>query len=146
MRLDKAVLSPPPFAFLYRFPAAAGAPLIALQNDETAALVAAHPDRFAGMAAVPLQRALSAWLPVAVWAALIFTLSSIPDLGTGLGFWDTLLRKAAHVAEYAVLGALLFLCQGFAIAGWARTENQVPAIAQLVTLPQFFFAGVFFGA
>jgi aminocarboxymuconate-semialdehyde decarboxylase len=55
MRLDKAVLSPPPFSFLYRMPAGAAAPLIAAQNDETAALVAAHPDRFAGMAAVPLQ-------------------------------------------------------------------------------------------
>ena len=29
-------------------------------------------------------------------------------------------------------------------AGWAETENQVPAIAQLITLPQFFFSGVFF--
>jgi VanZ family protein len=47
------------------------------------------------------------WLPVVAWAALIFTLSSIPDLGTGLGGWDLVLRKAAHVAEYVVLGALL---------------------------------------
>jgi VanZ family protein len=47
------------------------------------------------------------WLPVAAWAALIFALSSIPDLGTGLGGWDLVLRKLAHAAEYAVLGALL---------------------------------------
>jgi VanZ family protein len=47
------------------------------------------------------------WLPVIVWAALIFGLSSIPSLGTGLGTWDLLLRKVAHVAEYAILGALL---------------------------------------
>jgi VanZ family protein len=45
---------------------------------------------------------------VVVWAAIIFTLSSIPDLGTGLGGWDTVLRKLAHTAEYAVLGVLLF--------------------------------------
>jgi hypothetical protein len=50
---------------------------------------------------------LRRWLPVALWAALIFALSSIPDLGTGLGGWDLLLRKLAHAAEYAVLGALL---------------------------------------
>jgi VanZ family protein len=42
-----------------------------------------------------------------LWAALIFALSSVPDLGTGLGGWDTVLRKIAHTAEYAVLGALL---------------------------------------
>jgi VanZ family protein len=51
---------------------------------------------------------LTAWLPVAVWAAVIFTLSSIPSLDSGLGTWDTVLRKFAHLAEYAVLGALLY--------------------------------------
>jgi VanZ family protein len=48
------------------------------------------------------------WAPVVLWAAIIFTLSSIPDLGTGLGTWDTALRKLAHTAEYAILGALFF--------------------------------------
>jgi VanZ family protein len=47
------------------------------------------------------------WLPVVLWAAVIFALSSIPDLGTGLGTWDTILRKLAHTTEYAFLGALL---------------------------------------
>jgi VanZ family protein len=47
------------------------------------------------------------WLPVVAWATLIFALSSVPDLGTGLGGWDLVLRKLAHAAEYAVLGALL---------------------------------------
>ena len=42
-----------------------------------------------------------------VWAAVIFVLSSIPSLGTGLGGWDVVLRKLAHGAEYAVLGFLL---------------------------------------
>ena len=41
------------------------------------------------------------------WAALIFTLSSIPDLTTGLGTWDLVLRKLAHACEFALLGALL---------------------------------------
>jgi hypothetical protein len=56
---------------------------------------------------VALPRALNLWLPVALWAGLIFGLSSIPDLGTGLGGWDFVLRKAAHAAEFAVLGFLL---------------------------------------
>ena len=47
------------------------------------------------------------WLPVVLWAGLIFTLSAIPSLGTGLGTWDLVLRKLAHVGEYAVLGGLL---------------------------------------
>jgi ABC-2 type transport system permease protein len=44
----------------------------------------------------------------------------------------------------ALIGTILFLTIGFALAGWATSENQVPAIAQLITLPQFFFSGVFF--
>ena len=52
------------------------------------------------------------WLPVLLWAALIFALSSIPSLGTGLGVWDTVLRKGAHITEYAVLGALLYRALG----------------------------------
>ena len=50
---------------------------------------------------------LSAWLPVVLWAALIFAFSSVPSLGTDLGTWDLILRKGAHVTEYAILGALL---------------------------------------
>ena len=52
------------------------------------------------------------WLPVVVWAALIFAFSSVPDLGTGLGGWDLVLRKIAHATEYAVLGALLVRATG----------------------------------
>ena len=58
------------------------------------------------------SRALSLWLPVIVWAAVIFTFSSIPSLGTGLGVWDTILRKGAHMTEYAILGLLLFRALG----------------------------------
>ena len=57
---------------------------------------------------MPTSRALSAWLPVVAWAAVIFALSSIPSLSSGLGAWDTVLRKAAHITEYTVLGALLY--------------------------------------
>jgi VanZ family protein len=52
------------------------------------------------------------WLPVVVWATVIFAFSSVPDLGTGLGGWDLVLRKLAHAAEYAVLGALLLRATG----------------------------------
>jgi VanZ family protein len=50
---------------------------------------------------------LSRWAPVVLWAGVIFALSAIPFLSTGLGVWDLVLRKAAHLTEYAVLGALL---------------------------------------
>ena len=65
------------------------------------------------------SRALTVWLPVLAWAAVIFALSSIPSLSTGFGLWDTVLRKGAHVTEYAVLGALLY----------RALEREAPALA-----------------
>jgi VanZ family protein len=65
------------------------------------------------------SRTLTVWLPVLAWAAVIFTFSSIPSLSSGLGVWDTVLRKCAHVTEYAVLGALLY----------RALEREVPALA-----------------
>ena len=57
--------------------------------------------------AMATSRAVTHWLPVLLWATLIFALSSIPSLSSGLGAWDTVLRKCAHVAEYVVLAYLL---------------------------------------
>jgi VanZ family protein len=56
---------------------------------------------------VPASAALRLWAPVVLWAAVIFAFSSVPDLGTGLGTWDLVLRKLAHGLEFAALGALL---------------------------------------
>jgi VanZ family protein len=63
----------------------------------------------------------SRWLPVVLWAAVIFAFSSVPSLNSGLGTWDTILRKAAHMTEFAILAVLLVRATGstawaFAIA------------------------------
>ena len=68
--------------------------------------------RLASSGVTARTRALSVWLPVLAWAAVIFALSSIPSLSSGLGAWDTVLRKLAHLTEYAVLGALLYRALG----------------------------------
>ena len=65
-----------------------------------------HGGHLARLARVTAAR-VNLWLPVVLWAGVIFALSAIPSLGTGLGSWDLVLRKLAHLGEYAVLGALL---------------------------------------
>ena len=52
-----------------------------------------------------------------VWAGVIFAFSSIPSLSTHLGTWDYVLRKLAHMTEYAVLALLLVRATGSAL--WA---------------------------
>jgi VanZ family protein len=77
---------------------------------------AARPDHAGLQSSAPRRRAwpslVRLWLPVVAWAVVIFAFSSIPSLGTGLGTWDLVLRKLAHVTEYAVLGALLLRATG----------------------------------
>jgi VanZ family protein len=89
------------------------------------------------MGRVAGPRLVSLWLPVLAWAALIFALSSIPDLSTGLGTWDLVLRKCAHVTEYAVLGALLLRAFGREPAALAAGV----AYAATDELHQHFVAG-----
>jgi VanZ family protein len=43
------------------------------------------------------------FLPPILWMVLIFALSAQSDLGTGLGTWDYVLRKLAHLTEYGLL-------------------------------------------
>jgi len=42
------------------------------------------------------------WLPVIIWASLIFYLSNIPHLKTNFEY-DFILRKIAHIVEYFIL-------------------------------------------
>jgi VanZ family protein len=54
------------------------------------------------------MRPLSRFGPPLVLMGVIFFFSAQPDLGTGLGVWDTILRKAAHMAEYGLLWFLWY--------------------------------------
>jgi VanZ family protein len=54
---------------------------------------------------------------------LIFLLSAQPDLNSGLGGWDTLLRKLAHMAEYGLLWWLWLRALG------GRSAAVLPAAA-----------------
>jgi VanZ family protein len=56
--------------------------------------------------------------PLAVMA-VIFVLSAQPDLNSGLGVWDTILRKLGHAAEYGLLWWLWWRAFGYRRAGLA---------------------------
>ncbi len=49
-----------------------------------------------------------------------------------------------NFAIVAIIGILIFLGIGFAIAGWARDETQVAPVANLIQLPMLLLSGVFF--
>lgn len=62
-----------------------------------AAMVRSHVSRFA---------------PPLGLMAVIFALSAQPDLNSGFGTWDTILRKLAHAAEYGLLWFLWWRALG----------------------------------
>ncbi|MCK5084681.1 MAG: VanZ family protein [Candidatus Pacebacteria bacterium] len=61
------------------------------------------------MSNLKLINIIKFWLPVFLWCAVIYYLSSIPSLRSDLpNQWDFILRKIAHMTEYGILTLLLF--------------------------------------
>jgi VanZ family protein len=56
--------------------------------------------------AVTLLRRIGPWLPPVLMMALIFALSAVPHLNSGLGTFDLIARKFVHAGEYALLSFL----------------------------------------
>lgn len=50
-----------------------------------------------------LPRTVASYLPPLLLMGAIFVLSAQPGLNSGLGSWDTVLRKIAHMLEYGAL-------------------------------------------
>jgi len=68
-----------------------------------------------------LKKLAFLWLPVLIWAGLIFYLSSIPNLAVGEGTVDFLTRKPAHIIEYALLFGLIWRALQGSLVATVRT-------------------------
>ena len=58
------------------------------------------------------MRAVNRFAPPLLLMGLIFFLSAQPDLNSGLGIWDLILRKLAHAAEFGLLWLLWWRALG----------------------------------
>ncbi|MFN2484235.1 MAG: ABC transporter permease [Candidatus Limnocylindria bacterium] len=66
-------------------------------------------------------------------------------LAVGVFFFGlTLVGGLATLLAVATIGSLIFLAIGFAVAGWAKNEDQAAPVANLISLPMLFLSGVFF--
>jgi VanZ family protein len=66
-----------------------------------------------------LMRLLGRFLPPLALMGLIFFLSAQPDLKSGLGLADLILRKALHAAEFGLLWFLWLRALRWRAPGWA---------------------------
>jgi len=56
-----------------------------------------------------IERLLKFWLPVAIWAVVIFSFSSLPTIKASSLYWrEFVIKKTAHIVIYAVLSTLLY--------------------------------------
>jgi ABC-2 type transport system permease protein len=64
----------------------------------------------------------------------------------GVGIWFGLQMFGDYLSLLVIvlIGSAIFLAVGFAIAGWAKNEDQAAPVANLVSLPMMFLSGVFF--
>lgn len=65
--------------------------------------------RIKSRAIIRLMSKLWKWLPVVVWMGVIFSFSNHTTISTGqVHIVDFLIKKTAHIAEYATLYLLIF--------------------------------------
>jgi ABC-2 type transport system permease protein len=62
----------------------------------------------------------------------------------GIGFGLQMFGDYLTLAAIVLLASVIFLAVGFAIAGWAKNEDQAAPVANLISLPMMFLSGVFF--
>src|SRR6187551_612226 len=65
-------------------------------------------------------------------------------IGVGLWFGLQMFGDWLTLGIVVLVGSVIFLAIGFAIAGWAKNEDQAAPVANLISLPMMFLSGVFF--
>ena len=87
----------------------------------------------------------SYFLSAQVLSRLIIGIAQVAIL-FAVGIWFGLQMFGSYVTLLVVviIGSAIFLAIGFAIAGWAKNEDQAAPVANLISLPMMFLSGVFF--
>jgi len=85
------------------------------------------------------------FLSAQVLSRLIIGVAQVAILfGVGIWFGLQMFGDYMTLLVIVLIGSAIFLAVGFAIAGWAKNEDQAAPVANLVSLPMMFLSGVFF--
>ena len=72
-------------------------------------------------------------------------LQTLVLIGVAVGLFNVQVAgNLASVLLLALLGGGVFVSLGFAVSGWARSEDVAAPIANVIALPMMFLSGVFF--
>jgi ABC-2 type transport system permease protein len=94
--------------------------------------------------ATPIQPA--SFLFAQVFTRLVVSiLQTLVLIGVAVLFFDVqLVGNILVVLLLALIGGAVFISMGFAISGWAKSEEVAAPIANVIALPMMFLSGVFF--
>jgi ABC-2 type transport system permease protein len=94
--------------------------------------------------ATPIQPA--SFLFAQVFTRLVVSIfQTLVIIGVAVFFFDVQLAgNIFAILLLALIGGALFISMGFAISGWASTEEVAAPIANIIALPMMFLSGVFF--
>jgi len=85
------------------------------------------------------------FLSAQVLSRLIIGVAQVAILfGVGIWFGLQMFGDYLTLLVIVLIGSAIFLAVGFAIAGWAKNEDQAAPVANLISLPMMFLSGVFF--
>ena len=89
--------------------------------------------------------------PVSFLFSQVFTrltvsiLQTLVLIGAALIFLDVQIAgNLAAILLLALMGGAVFVSMGFAISGWAKTEEVAAPLSNVIALPMMFLSGVFF--
>jgi ABC-2 type transport system permease protein len=89
--------------------------------------------------------------PVSFLFSQVFTrltvsiLQTLVLIGTAFILFDVKIAgNLAAILLLALMGGAVFVSMGFAISGWAKTEEVAAPLANVIALPMMFLSGVFF--
>ena len=89
--------------------------------------------------------------PVSFLFSQVFTrltvsiLQTLVLIGTALILFDVQIAgNLAAILLLALIGGAVFVSMGFAVSGWAKTEEVAAPLANVIALPMMFLSGVFF--
>ena len=76
---------------------------------------------------------------------MVSLLQTLVLVGVAVIFFDVkVVGSLGAILVLALIGGTVFISLGFAISGWARSEEVAAPLANLIALPMMFLSGVFF--
>jgi VanZ family protein len=77
-------------------------------------------------------KVINFWIPVILWLMVIFFFSAQPTIKTTEIYWqDFIIKKTAHIVEYAILATLLY--RALVASGVSKKEAGIYAIILAAT-------------